>query len=116
VYRRVLYTFADVPLNAGRLIASQVASTALQEHQRRSQERGFDDGEHAPSPLHKLPIVPLRQARRRGRRHPPCRQKMDDDDPQKAGENVAQSGLHEPGRRSARLTVRDIDATFLRAP
>jgi len=28
---------------------------------------------------------------------------MDDDDPQKAGENVAQSGLHEPGRRSARL-------------
>jgi hypothetical protein len=29
VYRRVLYTFADVPLNAGRLVASQVASTAL---------------------------------------------------------------------------------------
>ena len=35
---------------------------------------------------------------------------MDDDDPQKAGENVALSGLHEPGRRSARLTVRGINA------
>jgi len=51
VYRRVLYTFADVPLNAGRLVASQVASTALQKHQRQSQERGFDDGEHARDPL-----------------------------------------------------------------
>jgi hypothetical protein len=51
VYRRVLYTFADVALNAGRLIVSQVASTALQEHQRRCQERGFDDGEHARDPL-----------------------------------------------------------------
>jgi hypothetical protein len=40
-----------VPLNAGRLVASQVASTALQEHQRRCQERGFDDGEHAREPL-----------------------------------------------------------------
>src|SRR5262249_58744395 len=48
VHRRVPYTFADVPLNAGRLVASQVA-TALQEHQRRSQERGFDDGEHGPA-------------------------------------------------------------------
>jgi hypothetical protein len=47
VHRRVPYTFADVPLNAGRLVASQVASAALQEHQRRSQERGFGDAEHA---------------------------------------------------------------------
>ena len=51
VHRRVPYTFADVPLNAGRLVASQVASTALQKHQRRCQERGFDDGEHARDPL-----------------------------------------------------------------
>jgi len=56
---------------------------------------------------------------------PPSPQKIDDDDPQKTGENVAQSGLrsgaatqgprlffrgraspmYEPGRRSARLTV-----------
>jgi hypothetical protein len=89
VYRRVLYTFADVPLNAGRLIASQVASTALQEHQRRSQERGFDDGEHLPSPLHKLPIGPLRQARRRGRTHPHAHRRWMNG-PQKAGEKVAQ--------------------------
>jgi hypothetical protein len=89
VHRRVLNTFADVPLNAGRLVALQV-STALQEQQRRSQERGFDDVEHARDPLlHNLPKLPLRQARRRGRRHPPCPRKMDDDDPQKAGENVA---------------------------
>src|SRR5262249_5886944 len=27
---------------------------------------------------------------RRGGKHPPCPQKMDDDDPQKAGENVTQ--------------------------
>jgi hypothetical protein len=51
-YRRVLYTFADVPLNAGGLVVSQVPGAALQEHQRQSQERAFDDGEHAP--LHKL--------------------------------------------------------------
>src|SRR5215831_4941148 len=51
VQRCVLYTFADVPLNAGRLVVTQVASTALQEYQRRSQERGFDDGEHARDPL-----------------------------------------------------------------
>jgi hypothetical protein len=51
MYRRVLYTFADVPLNAGRLVVSQVTSTALQEHQRRSQERGFDNGKHARDPL-----------------------------------------------------------------
>src|SRR5262245_31427349 len=51
VQRRVLYTFADVPLNTRRLVVSQIASTALQEHQRRSQERGFDDGEHACDPL-----------------------------------------------------------------
>src|SRR5215470_14220555 len=51
VQRCVPYTFADVPLNAGRLVVSQVASTARQEHQRRSQERGFDDGEHARDPL-----------------------------------------------------------------
>jgi hypothetical protein len=89
VHRRVLYTFAHVPLNAGRLVTLQV-STALQEQQRRSHERGFDDGEHARDPLlHKLPKLPLRQARRRGRRHPPCPRKMDEDDPQKAGENVA---------------------------
>src|SRR5215813_4789381 len=77
VHRRVPYTFADVPLNAGRLVVSHVASTALQEHQRRSQERGFDDGEHARDPL--FTIVPLRQARRRGRKHhPPCPQRMDE--------------------------------------
>src|SRR5262249_48818475 len=77
VQRCVLYTFADVPLTAGRLVVSQVASTALQEHQRRSQERGFDDGEHARDPL--FIIVPLWQARRRGRRHhPPCPQRMDE--------------------------------------
>src|SRR5215470_17352513 len=51
VQRRVPYTFADVPLNAGRLVVSQVARTARQERQRRSQERGFDDGEHARDPL-----------------------------------------------------------------
>jgi hypothetical protein len=51
MYRRVLYTFADVPLNAGRLVVRQVTSTTLQEYQGRSQERGFDDGEHAPNPL-----------------------------------------------------------------
>src|SRR5438067_1339495 len=55
-YRRVLYTFADVPLNAGGLVVSQVPGAALQEHQRQFQERGFDDGEHAPRPLHKLSI------------------------------------------------------------
>ena len=44
---RVLYTFADVPLNAGRLVVSQVASTACQERQRRTNERGPDNGEHA---------------------------------------------------------------------
>jgi hypothetical protein len=47
VQRRVLYTFADVPLNARCLIVSQVASTARQQHQRRPNERDFDDGEHA---------------------------------------------------------------------
>jgi hypothetical protein len=51
MYRRVLYTFADVPLNAGRLVVSQVTSTTLQEDQGRSQERGFDDDEHARNPL-----------------------------------------------------------------
>jgi len=46
----VLYTLADVPLDAGRLIASQVSSTTLQEHQRRCQKQGFDDdGQHAPA-------------------------------------------------------------------
>jgi hypothetical protein len=49
--RRVLYTFADVPLNAGRLVVSQIAGTARQEHQRRPSERSFDDGEHARDPL-----------------------------------------------------------------
>src|SRR5262249_51021809 len=68
VPRRVLYTFADVPLNARRLVVSQIASTTRQEHQRRSQERGFDDGEHARDP-------------------PLCPQKMDDG-PQKAGESM----------------------------
>jgi hypothetical protein len=56
MYCRVLDAFAGVPLDTGRLIVSQVASTVLQEHQRRSQERGFDDGEHAPAPLHKFAI------------------------------------------------------------
>src|SRR5262249_41142782 len=84
VPRCVLYTFADVPLNARRLVVSQIATTALQEHQRRSQERGFDDGEHARDPLFiGSRWLPLRQARRCGRRHPPCPQKMDT--PQKAG-------------------------------
>jgi hypothetical protein len=50
VQRCVLYTFADVPLNAGRLVVSQVASTARQEHQRGPNERGFDDGEHPRDP------------------------------------------------------------------
>ena len=78
VHRRVPYTFADVPLNAGRLVVSQVASTARQEHQRRSQERGFDDGEHARDPLFiGSRWLPLQQVRRCGRRHPPCPQKMD---------------------------------------
>ena len=78
VHRRVPYTFADVPLNAGRLVVSQVASTARQEHQRRSQERGFDDGEHARDSLFiGSRWLPLQQARRCGRRHPPCPQKMD---------------------------------------
>src|SRR4029434_2746308 len=51
VQRCVLYTFADVPLNAGRLVVSQVASTARQEHQCRSHKRGFDDSEHPRDPL-----------------------------------------------------------------
>src|SRR5262249_23634748 len=68
VQRRVLYTFADVPLNARRLVVSQIASTALQEHQRRSQERGFDDGEHARDPLFiGSRWLPLQQARRCGK-------------------------------------------------
>src|SRR5262249_53133736 len=89
VPRCVLYTFADVPLNARRLVVSQIASTALQEHQRGSQERGFDDGEHARDPLFiGSRWLPLRQARRCGRRHPPMPTE-DGYDPQKAGENVA---------------------------
>src|SRR5262245_40243842 len=40
VKRRVLYTFTDVPLDAGRLVVSQVASTAHQKHQCRYHERG----------------------------------------------------------------------------
>src|SRR5262245_1915438 len=60
VQRCVLYTFADVPLNAGRLVVSQVASTARQEHQRGPNERGFDDGEHPRDPpLYKLAIAGL---------------------------------------------------------
>ena len=51
VHRRVLNTFADVPLNAGRLVVSQIAITARQEHQRRPSERSFDDREHARDPL-----------------------------------------------------------------
>jgi hypothetical protein len=47
--RRVLYTFADVPLNAGHLVVSQIASTC-QEHQRQSSERSFDNREHARDP------------------------------------------------------------------
>src|SRR5262249_26371544 len=50
VPRRVLYTFADVPLNAGRLVVSQIASTPRQEHQRQPSERSFDDREHACDP------------------------------------------------------------------
>ena len=90
VHRRVPYTFADVPLNARRLVVSQIASTALQEHQRRSQERGFDDSEHARDPLFiGSRWLPLRQARRCGRRHPPMPIEDGYDHPQKAGENVA---------------------------
>src|SRR5215831_14549307 len=37
--------------------------------------------------------VPLRQARSRGRRHPPAHRRLMTTDPQKAGENVTQSGL-----------------------
>ena len=63
---RVLYTFADVPLNARRLVVSQIASTARQEHQCGSQERGFDDSEHARNPpLHKVRVGDFAQARRR---------------------------------------------------
>src|SRR5215472_17613597 len=66
--------------------------------------------------------VPLRQARSRGRRHPPCPQKIDDDgstegrrkrDPIRSSardSNASRlflrgraSQMHEPGRRSARL-------------
>jgi hypothetical protein len=50
VNRRVSYTFANVPLNAGRLITSQIV-TALQEYQRRPQERGFDYGMQHREPL-----------------------------------------------------------------
>jgi hypothetical protein len=72
-----------VPLNAGSLVVSQVTSTALQEHQCRSQERGFDDGEHAPTPLNKIPMA----AHAAGPRvFPPT---VEYDDPQKPGENVA---------------------------
>src|SRR5215469_14086779 len=91
VHRRVPYTFADVPLNARRLVVSQIASTALQEHQRRSQERGFDDGEHARDPLFiGSRWLPLQQVRRCGRRHPPCPMPTEDgyDDPQKAGGTI----------------------------
>jgi hypothetical protein len=50
VNRRVLSTFADVPLNARCLIVGQVAGTARQEHQRPANERDFDDGAHARDP------------------------------------------------------------------
>jgi hypothetical protein len=50
VNRGVLSTFANVPRNARCLIVSQVASTARQDYQRRPNERGFDDGEHARDP------------------------------------------------------------------
>src|SRR5262245_13379020 len=53
VQRRVLSTFADVPLNAGRLVVGQIASTARQQHQRRPNELSFDDVEHAKA---KLPL------------------------------------------------------------
>jgi hypothetical protein len=49
-YCRIPYTFAHMPLNAGCLVVSQVASTARQEHQRRSQDRSFDEREHVPRP------------------------------------------------------------------
>src|SRR5262249_20670342 len=61
VQRCVLYTFADVPLNAGRLVVSQVASTALQEYQRRSQERGLM--------MVSMPAIPSP--------HPPPAEKLD---------------------------------------
>src|SRR5262249_55882902 len=42
--RRVLYAVADVPLNAGCLVVSEIAtSTARQEHQRQPSERSFDN-------------------------------------------------------------------------
>jgi hypothetical protein len=58
VNRRVLSTIADMPLDARRLIVSQVASTARQQHQRRPNERGFHDGEHACDPRF-IPMLAL---------------------------------------------------------
>jgi Calcineurin-like phosphoesterase superfamily domain len=84
VHRRVLYTLADVPRNAGRLVALQVC-TALHEHQRRSQQRGFDDIEHGRP----LPVWWL-SAGTRAEEGIPHAHRRCDHDPQKAGENVAQ--------------------------
>src|SRR5262249_34518046 len=92
VQRRVPYTFADVPLNAGRLVVSQVASTARQEHQRRSQERGFDDGEHARDPLFiSFPMLAFAAGTKVRKKASPMPTEDGYDDPQKAGENVAAS-------------------------
>jgi hypothetical protein len=50
VHCRVLQTVTDVPLKAGRLVASAstklIIATARQQNQRRRTERDFDDGEH----------------------------------------------------------------------
>jgi|EndMetStandDraft_8_1072994.scaffolds.fasta_scaffold751270_1 hypothetical protein len=89
MYRRVLYTFADVPLNAGRLVVSQVTSTTLQEDQGQSQERGFDDDEHARNPLFIGSSA-----------FPPAPRK-----PYDAGENGANSGPVRSAARPSGLTV-----------
>jgi hypothetical protein len=59
-----------VPLNAGRLVVSQVASTARQERQRGPNERGFDDGEHPRDPPYKLAIGAFAAGMKRGRSIP----------------------------------------------
>jgi hypothetical protein len=56
-----------MPLNAGRLVVSEIARTARQEHQRRDSDRSFDDREHARDPLLKANRAQRFRTRQAGR-------------------------------------------------
>src|SRR5260221_7755961 len=94
-----------MPLNAGRLVASQVASTALQKHQRRSQERGFDDGKHARDPLFISSRSAFAAGTKAWKKAPPIPTEDGWTVHRRQAKKWPRSGLHEPARRSARLTV-----------